>query len=139
MELKTLNYFLCIPSYDLVFLGQVFPNCLYAPNTLNLCYSSLRWSWSLSDTSLNVKYGIKGFEIIFVSTHPHDLGYLIPVSLNQPNNPNTLELATPLPELSLDLKCKIKNLRKLEKTWFFRKWAKKARKSKILKHLGRII
>ena len=112
MELiKTLNYFLCIPLYDLVFFGQVFPNCLYNPNTLNLYFSSFRWSWSLSDTSLNVKFGIEGFEIISACTHPHDLGCLVPVSLDEPNNSKTLELETPLPAFSLDLKCRIKNLR----------------------------
>ena len=95
---KTLSYFLCIPSYDLVFFGPVFPNCLYAPNSLKLYYSAFRWSWSLSDTLLNVKYAIEGFEIIFVCTHHHDLGCLVPVSLNEPNNPNTLELAAPLPD-----------------------------------------
>ena len=26
VELKTLNYFLCTPSYDLVFFDSVFPN-----------------------------------------------------------------------------------------------------------------
>ena len=150
MELKTLNYFLFIPSYDLVFVGQVFPNCLYAPNSLKLYYSSFSWSWSLSDTSLNVKYGIEGFEIIFVCTHPHDLGYLIPASLNEPNNPNTLELAAPLPEFSLDLKCRIKNLRifvicmhvifqkmgkkRQERAKYLKIWAKMY---KIWKHFGK--
>ena len=60
---------------------------------------------------LNVKYGIEGFGIIFVCIHSHDLEYLVPVSLNEPNNPNTLGLATPFPEISLDLKCRIKNFR----------------------------
>ena len=98
MELKTLNYFLCIPFYDLVFFSPVFTNWLYVSNTLKLYYSAFRWSWSLSDTSLNVKYGVEGFGIIFVCTHPYDLGCLVPVSLNEPNNPNTLELAIPLPD-----------------------------------------
>ena len=37
-ELKTLDYFLCLPNYDLRYLGPVWdqfsPNCPNVPNTL---------------------------------------------------------------------------------------------------------
>ena len=127
---------MCITSYDLLFFGPVFPNCLYAPNTLKLYYSALRWSWSLNDTSLNVKYGIEGFEILFVCTYPHDMQCLVSVSLNDPNNPSTLELATPFArwslsfsEFSLDIKCRIKYLRifsmcREKRAKYLKTWAK---------------
>ena len=57
VELKTLNYFSCLPVYELRFLTQFPQIAPTAPNTFSNRYNlTLRWSWHFSMVLLDVKY-----------------------------------------------------------------------------------
>ena len=80
---------LVCPSHYLGCLGPVSPNCTYTPNTLKLVYLALRWSLTLNESLLVIKYGVEGSKILHV--YPCELfRAFLSISPNRPNAIYTL-------------------------------------------------
>ena len=54
-ELKTLDYFSCLPNHELQYLGPISPNCTNAPNTLKQVKLDLQMALDLSKASIYEK------------------------------------------------------------------------------------
>ena len=91
LELKTeyILCFWCVHPHHLGCLGPVSPNCPYSPNTLPLIYLALRWSLSLNESLLDIKYVVKGSKKLYVCPCQWFRAFL-PISPNCPNALNTL-------------------------------------------------